>query len=100
MGSITPTKVSVMYTDFANVFFPDLASELPKYTGVNNHVIELVNANGFIRPSKLPVGAPIFSNQEPDGSLVPITEASIMFPIMLVLMAMTGLTLQDKLEKV
>ena len=83
------TKVPAKYSDFADVFSLDLASELPKHTGINDHAIELVNgqqspygpiyslepveletlkayietnlANGFIRPSKLPAGAPIFS---------------------------------------
>ena len=45
----TPTKVPVEYADFADVFSPDLASELPGHTGINDHSIELVDANGFIR---------------------------------------------------
>ena len=82
------TKIFAKYLDFAEVFFPDLVSELPKHTGVNNHAIELVNgchqpfyepiyklglveleilkvyietnlANKSIRPSKSPAGAPI-----------------------------------------
>ena len=36
------TKVFAEYSDFANVFSPDLASELLKYTGINDHAIELV----------------------------------------------------------
>ena len=47
-----PTKVPAEYADFADVFSPDLASELSKHTGINDHAIELVNANRFIRPSK------------------------------------------------
>ena len=62
-----PTKVPVEYADFA--FSPDLASKLPEYTEINNYSIELVDANGFIRPSKLLAGAPIFFDQELDGSL-------------------------------
>ena len=100
MGSITPTKVPVVYTDFTNVFSSDLASELPEHIGVDDHIIELVNANGSIRPSKSPAGAPILSDQKPDGSLVSIIEAPTIFLAMSVLMAMTGLTLQDKLGKV
>ena len=50
------TKVPAEYADFANVFSPDLAPKLPEHTGINNHAIELVNANGFIRLSKSPVG--------------------------------------------
>ena len=62
-----PTKVPVEYADFA--FSPDLASELPEHTGINDHSIELVDANGFIRPSKSPAGAPILFDRESDGSL-------------------------------
>ena len=47
-----PTKVPVEYADFA--FSPDLASKLPEHTGINNYAIELVDVNGFIRPSKSP----------------------------------------------
>ena len=83
-----PTKVPAEYSDFADVFSPDLASELPEHTGINDHAIELVDgcqqppygpiyslgpveletlkayietnlANGFIRLSKSPAGAPI-----------------------------------------
>ena len=57
-----PTKVPTEYADFVDVFSPDLASELPDHTGINDHSIELVNANGFIKPSKSPAGAPIFSH--------------------------------------
>ena len=65
----TPTKVLVEYADFADVFSPDLASELPEYTGNNDYAIELVDTNGFIRPSKLLTGAPILSDRESDGFL-------------------------------
>ena len=64
-----PIKVPVKYADFADVFSPDLASELPEHTEINNHSIELVDANGFIRPSKSPAGAPIFFDRKSDGSL-------------------------------
>ena len=91
------TKVSAEYSDFADVFFPDLASELPEHTGINDHAIELVDgqqppygpiyslgpveletlkayiktnlANGFIRPSKSSAGAPILFDQKSDGFL-------------------------------
>ena len=91
------TKVSAEYSDFADVFSPDLASELPEHTGINNHAIELVEgqqppygpiyslgpveletlkayietnlANRFIRPSKSPAGAPILFDRKSDGSL-------------------------------
>ena len=92
-----PTMVSAKYSDFADVFSPDLASKLPKHTRINNHAIELVKgqqppygpiynlepveleilkayikinlANGFIRPSKSPAGAPILFDRKSDGSL-------------------------------
>ena len=92
-----PTKVPAEYLDFADVFSPDLASELPEHTGINDHAIELVDsqqppygpiyslgpveletlkayietnlANGFIRPSKSPAGAPILFDRKSDGSL-------------------------------
>ena len=37
------TKVSAKYADFADVFSPNLASELSKHTGINNHAIELID---------------------------------------------------------
>ena len=92
-----PTKVPTKYSDFADVFFSDLASELPEYTGINNHAIKLVDgqqlsyrpiyslepvelktlkayietnlANGFISPSKLPAGALILLNRKSNGFL-------------------------------
>ena len=39
-----PMKVPAEYSDFADIFSPDLASELPKYTKINDHAIELVNS--------------------------------------------------------
>ena len=92
-----PTKVPAEYSDFADVFSPDLASELPVHTGINNHAIKLVDsqqppygpiyslgpvelktlktyietnlANGFIRPSKFPDGTPILFDRKSNGSL-------------------------------
>ena len=92
-----PTKVPAEYSDFADVFSPDLASELLEHTGINNHAIELVDgqqppydpiyslepveletlkayietnlANGFIRSSKSPSNAPILFDQKSDSSL-------------------------------
>ena len=60
----TPIKVPVKYADFADVFSPDLASELPKHTGINNYAIKLVDTNWFIRLSKLPIGALILFDRE------------------------------------
>ena len=90
-----PTKVFDEYTDFVDVFSPDLATKLPEHTGINNYIIELVDgqqppygliyslgpveletlkayietnlANGFIRPSTSPAGAPILFDQKSDG---------------------------------
>ena len=92
-----PTKVLSEYIDFADVFFPKLATKLSKHIRINDHTIKLVDdrqllygfiyslgfmeletlkayiknnlANGFIRPSKFPTGAPIRFDQKPDGSL-------------------------------
>ena len=93
-----PTKISAKYSDFVDVFSLDLASELSEHSGINNHATELVDgcqqppygliyslgpveletlkayietnlANGFIRPSKSPAGAPILFDRKSDGSL-------------------------------
>ena len=92
-----PTKVPAKYSDFTDVFSPDLASELPEHTGINDHTIELVDgqqppyrpiyslgpvevetlkayietnlANGFIRLSKSPAGAPILFDRKSNSSL-------------------------------
>ena len=50
-------KVLAKYADLANVFSPDLASELPTYS------------LGPVRPFKSPAGAPILFNRVSDGSL-------------------------------
>ena len=85
------------YADYTNVFSPDSATELLEHTGINNHLIDLIDdkqppygpiyslglveletlktyietnlANGFIRPSKSPAGAPILFIRKKDGSL-------------------------------
>ena len=38
-----PTKVASKYADFADVFSPKLATELPKHMGINDYAIELVD---------------------------------------------------------
>ena len=38
------TKVSTKYSDFADVFSPDLTSKLPEHTGINDYAIELVDS--------------------------------------------------------
>ena len=37
------TSIPTRYSDFADIFFPELASELLKYTGINDHAIKLVD---------------------------------------------------------
>lgn len=84
------------YADYTDVFSPDSAVELLKQIGIKNHPINLVDnkqplfsliyslgpvdletlktyietnlANGFIRPSKSPSGAPILFVRKKDGS--------------------------------
>ena len=38
-----PMKFFNKYVEFANVFSPDLVSELSKHTGINGYTIKLVN---------------------------------------------------------
>ena len=93
-----PSKIPTEYSDFADVFSPDLASELSKQTRINNYAIERVNdcqqppyrsiyslrlveletlktyietnlANRFIRPSKFPDSALILFDWKSDGFL-------------------------------
>ena len=45
-------KIFAKYSDFADVFSPDLAFELPKYTGINDHAIKLVKGE---QPSYEPI---------------------------------------------
>ena len=91
------TEVPAEYSDYSNVFSAENAAELPENTEINEHAIELKEgkqppfgpiyslgpveletlktyiktnlANGFIRPSKSPAGAPILFDKKPDGSL-------------------------------
>ena len=49
------TKVPVKYSDFADVFSPDLTSELPEHSRINNHVIKLVKG------CQQPLYEPIYS---------------------------------------
>ena len=91
------TKVPAKYSNFADVFSPDLASELLEHIGINDHAIKLVErcqqpsygpiyslrpveletlkayietnlANGFIRPSKSPASAPILFDRKSNAS--------------------------------
>ena len=49
-----PIKVSSKYLDLIDVFSPDLMSELPEHTKINDYAIELVDSQ------QLPYG-PIYS---------------------------------------
>ena len=101
-----PTKVPAKYSDFTDVFSPDLVSKLLEHTGINDHAIELVDgqqplygpiyslrpveletlkayietnlANGFIKPSKSPARASILfdRSQTALSAYAFITEAS------------------------
>ena len=90
------TEILPEYADYADIFSPDLAMELPGYTGMNEYAIELVEGKqlpygptyslspvelktlktyiethletGFICPSKSPAGAPILFNKKPNSS--------------------------------
>ena len=92
-----PNKIPSEYADYANVFSPNLAIELPENTNINKYAIKLVQdkqspydpiynlgpveletlkayiethlKTGFIRPSKSPAGASILFDKKPDGSL-------------------------------
>ena len=87
-----PTKIPNEYVNFANVFFPDLASKLSMYTEINSYAIKLVDdqqspyeliyslkaveletlkayintnlANGFIKSFKLLANALILFDQK------------------------------------
>ena len=39
----TPIEVLAEYSDYIDIFSPDLAIELPKNTGINEHAIKLIN---------------------------------------------------------
>ena len=93
----TPDTVPAEYSDFADISSEKSAAELPQHTGKSNHAIDLEDgkqppygpiyslgpveletlktyietnlANGFIRPSKSPAGAPILFVRKSDGSL-------------------------------
>ena len=58
-------KIPDEYVTFA--FSPNLVSKLPKRNGINDHVIELVNGNGPIRPSKSHTGATILFDRKSYG---------------------------------
>ena len=92
IGKEAPTKVLAKYLNFADVWFSDLTSKLPKHTRINDNAINPVNsqqppygpiyslkpvklkimkayieinlANGFNRPSKSPANALILFDQK------------------------------------
>ena len=91
------TKVPAEYSDFVDVFSPELASKLSEHIRINDYAIKLVDgqqppyepiyslgpielktlkgyietnlANRFIRPSKSLASAPILFDRKSDGSL-------------------------------
>ena len=91
------TGILVEYSDFSNVFSSDSAAKLLEHNGINDYPINLLDdkqpsygpiyslglveleilktyieanlANGFIRPSKFPAGAPILFVRKKNGSL-------------------------------
>ena len=97
MTNETPISILIKYSNFADVFSLELASEFPEHTGINNHTIKLVDdwqpsygliyslgpveletlntyieinlANSFMRPSKSPAKTPILFDKKPNGSL-------------------------------
>ena len=94
-----PTEVLAKNSDYSNVFLAKNAAELLENTRMNQHTIELKEgkqpffgpiyslspveletwktyiktnlANGFIRPSKSPIGALILFDKKPNGSFCP-----------------------------
>ena len=93
----TPVAISAEYSDFEDMFSKESAAVFPKHIEINTHAIDLEEgkqppyrpiyslgpvelktlktyietnlANGFIRPSKSPAGAPILFDKKQDGSL-------------------------------
>ena len=43
MANEASTLIPTKYSDFANIFSPELALELSEYTGINDHAIKLVD---------------------------------------------------------
>lgn len=99
LASLITDEASVavsINSNFADMFSPESAVELPKHTRINDHSIKLIEnwqpsyrpiynlgpveletlkiyikanlANGFICLSKSPAGTPILFVQKPDGS--------------------------------
>ena len=92
-----PIKIFTKYSDFADIFSPDLASKLSKHTGINDYAIKLIDnqqppygpiyslksvelkiikayieinlANEFIKPSKSPANTSILFDQKSNGFL-------------------------------
>ncbi len=92
-----PTKIPAKYFDYTDVFFSELAMELPENIRMNEHTIELIKGKqppykpiytlslveletlkayikthlktGFIRPSKSPADTPILFNKKSDNSV-------------------------------
>ena len=99
VNMLTSEKIGIFvkYSDFSNVFSSDFAVELPKHTGINDHLFHLLDdkqppycliyslglveleilktyikanlASGFIRLSKSPTSTPILFIRKKDNSL-------------------------------
>ena len=97
MANKALTSILTKYSDFADVFSPELASELLEHIEIKDHAIKFVDdweppygliynlrsveletlktyieinlANSFMRLSKSPVKPPIFYDKKPNGSL-------------------------------
>ena len=90
------SRIHIKYSDFSNVFFSDSVAELPEHTGINDHIIDLLDnkqplygpiyclglveletlktyikanlVSGFIRPSKSPSGTSILFVRKNDSN--------------------------------
>ena len=71
-------KVPDKYVNFA--FSPDLASELPDHTEINDHSIKLVDANGCIRLSKSPGRSCLSGGPDLNQSQYETSRASLDLP--------------------
>ena len=97
LSNEAPTEIPVEYSDYNIIFLAKYVAKLPENIGMNEHAIKLKRdkqppfgpiyslgpveletlktyietnlANGFIRPSKSPAGAPILFDRKPDRSL-------------------------------
>ena len=43
MANEAPTSIPTEYTEFEDIFSPELASKFFEYIGINDHIIKLVD---------------------------------------------------------